>query len=121
MGVVYEIYWLIVNLRDLGLWVFIRDAKRSSIGWKLFELHDIASQSASFVWEDVLYLAKLFVDVSALSATVKVLLIIKHINVIVHEAALEKFDHLKSNKKWYWDEVAENENPTAGHGHNHVA
>ena len=119
MWVIHEVNWLIFNV--INLWTSIMDTKWSSVGWKLFELHNIASQSASFVWEDVLYLAKLLVDVSALSATVKVLIIIKHINVEVHEATLEKFYHLKSDEKWYWDEVAENENPTASHSHDYVA
>ena len=118
MWVIHEVNWLIFNV--INLWTSIMDTKWSSVGWKLFELHNIASQSASFVGENVLDLAQLFIDIGRLGPCMEILIIIIHIQVVVHERTLPEFDHFQSDQKRYRDKVAENEDPGACHGGYHV-
>ena len=51
---------------------------RDRLGRELGELHDVASERARLVREDVLDLTQLFVDVGRLSLHVEVLVLIVH-------------------------------------------
>ena len=87
---------------------------------ELFELHNIASQGASFVRENVLDLAQLFIDIGRLGPRMEILIIIIHIQVVVHERTLPEFDHFQSDQKRYRDKVTEDEDPGACHSGYHV-
>ena len=87
---------------------------------ELFELHNIASQGASFVRENVLDLAQLLVNIRRLGPRVEILIKIIHVQVVVHERSLPEFDHFQSDQKRYRDKVAEDEDPRACHGGYHV-
>ena len=73
---------------------------------KLLEFHDIASKSACFITKDVFDLTQFFVDAGRLSTAEEVLFVVKYLQVILHEGALEKFDHFKSDKKRYRHKIS---------------
>lgn len=62
---------------------------------KLFELHDIASQRARFVGEDIFDLPQLLIEVTGLSSHLHALLGIEHAEVVAHEDSLEELDQLE--------------------------
>ena len=66
---------------------------------ELLELHDVAGKRASLIREDVLNLTELFVNICALSAHGKVLIVIIHVNVLIHEVSLKELDHFKGHKQ----------------------
>lgn len=72
-------------------WCYV---KSSVLGGKLFELHDIAGECARLVWENVLNLSKLLIDVGALGSCPEKLIFVKYRHVTIHEGTLEEFDHL---------------------------
>ena len=90
---------------------FFREAERASKRWELFEFHNITRQSASFVWEYILNLPKLLVDIRSLSPHRKVLILVKHLSIPTHKRPLPILDKLKGHKEWNWHEIREDENP----------
>lgn len=97
MGVCCEINWLVVS--SIGIILFGHHTESSCFGAELFELHDIASECASLVREDVLDLAELLIDVGALGFTSEVLFVVEHFHIILHEGTLEELYHFKRNKQ----------------------
>ena len=117
VGIVCKIHGIvnIINLENWLIWGWYSHIESSSASRELLELHNVACQGACLVWEDILHLTKLLVDIAALGAAVKVLIFVIHIGITVHEHTLEEFDHLERDKERYWYEVAENEDPRASH------
>ena len=115
-----------INLGDYTIIILVLvgglrgDCVRGLPRGELLKLHNIASQSASFVGENVLDLAQLFVDIGRLGPRVEILIIIIHIQVVVHERTLPEFYHFQGDQKRYRDKVAEDEDPGACHGGYHV-
>jgi hypothetical protein len=112
--VIDEIDWRVSITFSLLLFL-VHDTETGRARREFLKLHDVARQRTSLVGEDVLDLAKLLIDIGTLRSAAEVLLVVKHVHVHIHEAALEELYHLKCHEKRDWHEVAEDKNPTACH------
>ena len=74
---------------------------------KLFESHDIASEGAGLVREEVLNLAEFLVKVAAIHLSWHIFVFIVHLNIPNDVRGLKIFDHLKSDDERNWYEVGE--------------
>ena len=93
MRVVNEIHSYLGFCSDIITFEW-RDIEGANFSRELFELHNVARKCSSFVWKDVLNLAKLLVDVCALRSAEKALVLVEHMQVVLHEIALEELYHL---------------------------
>ena len=87
-----------VHEADVRLLFILRHLVSSvglSSGGKLFELHDIASQSPSLITEHVLNLPQLFIQVTGLRPHLDFLLLVKHFHVIGHHQCLPELHYFE--------------------------
>jgi hypothetical protein len=68
-------------------------------GTEPFEFHDILSQSASFVREDIVDHSELVIEIARLDLTELIFLTIVHGNVIHYEGALSELAKFQSHKQ----------------------
>ena len=80
---------------------------------ELLELHDITSQSAGLVAENILNLSQLLIDVSGLGFAGKVLITIIHVDVEAHERSLPELNNFERHDERNRNKVREDENPGA--------
>jgi len=92
--------------------IFTGSVNTSSTG-KSSELHDVASECASFVGEDVFDLAELLVQVGRLAPHAHHHFLVEHQEVGRHEHSLPEFNQLKGHNQRNRHKVDEHKNPRA--------
>ena len=114
LDVILEFRVLEVDISDtwwILKWLRIIYSIFELTSWETFKLHDVLCESASFIAEDIVHHAQLFIQVWRLNWGLEPCLLVTNLNVDRDEVSLDEINHFQSHQERNRDKVHQSYEP----------